>query len=87
MQLLKAIIPIYFALQFLGVKDLGAAHLGGSGSESHMRLRSHLKAHLGLEGLPPSWVMYMAGQMMLAVGGKAQLLPTGAFPHAALMFS
>lgn len=35
MQLLKAIIPIYFASQFLGVKDLGAAHLGGSGSESH----------------------------------------------------
>lgn len=63
---------------------LGVGSLGKLQFRCGLGLWSHLKAGPGLGDLPPTWVTHMAiGKMMLVVGRKPQLLPTGASPHAA----
>ena len=87
-QWLKTTIHTYYTHSFPGSGTqecfsrvvLAQGHTGGHSQDVSWG-GSHLKAWLGLEYLLPRWVIHMFGKLILAVGGRPQLLLTWASPR------
>lgn len=68
-------LNICFVLQFLWVRNVGAAYLGGSGPVSHIWLLS--RCQLGLQDSFQGGSFYRIDQMMLVVDRRPQFFPCG----------